>query len=151
MLTYLILISLNLTLCYLSYKWMLEHLVMHNFKRVYLLLSLTLSVTLPAFSFSFNTSIPDMNLALERLNEITLNSNVGTTETAPFVNWTVALFTIYLFGVGFRLIKTALSIYKLVTLKRQGQKIRVDNQLYVILDHIDLPFTFLNTIYLPRI
>lgn len=151
MLVYLIQITLNLSITYIIYKYVLENLKIHRFNRFYLLISVILSLLLPLNFVNINTSFPEVKSTITEISEIIIIQNDSTTQvTTSFFNLTTILYAMYFLGLGISIFKYCRHLYTLQNLKKQGKQVIENEQSFVLLSNTKHPFTFGKTIYLPN-
>ena len=152
MLAYLIKSILCLLVLWGFYKIALEQTAAHHFKRVYLLGSLVLALTLPLISFSYTVEVEPQTVVAETYFE-----PVAFTEapvSAPVdepTNWLlIGLGIVYVAGVllfGFRFLRNLIRLRHKITC---NEKVEAKTHINVLLAGKVIPHSFLKFIFLPK-
>lgn len=152
MLLYLTKISISLTLTYLLYKGLLEGLKVHHFKRFYLLFAMGLSLLLPLISFPNTTLDLLFDSRITEINAIIIGptSFKNQVEIPTLFPLHTFLYLVYFTGFTITFFKFNKGIYNLAQLRKKGQQVQQRNYRFVRLLHLETPFTFGTTIYLPE-
>ncbi|TDS62067.1 M56 family metallopeptidase [Myroides indicus] len=152
MLLYLTKISISLILTYLLYKWILEDLKIHRFKRFYLLFSMIFSLILPLISIPNHSLDLVFDSKISEINEIIITPSAmrETTQSSPFLTLQTLLYLVYLVGFAIAFFKFCKGIYDLNRLRKKGQSVQKHQYHFVLLPFLKTPFTFGKYIYLPQ-
>jgi len=138
-----------LLLLFAFYKLVLEQVKMHSFKRYYLLGMLVFSGIVPLMSISWVTQVPQ-TLALPKaasyiFGDLTIKAL--TTSDLTSYDW---LWVLYLVGVFIMGVRFIIGLLKLRQLIEYHHKIPKDTYTQVLLPKLQVPYSFLHYIFLPK-
>lgn len=149
MVTYLIKSGVCLAIFYLFYKLLLEREPFHVFKRIYLLASIILALTIPLIVFTTEVPVePATNIPYPFAE---IDSFVPEITEKPTVNhWPLILWTIYTLGMLLFGIKFLFNLFEIRNRIIGNMKQKVNRFTHVLLGHLHTPHTFLNYIFLNK-
>lgn len=133
------------------YKIALEDLVLHTFKRFYLLGSLALAIMLPLVTITYTTATEAATTIYTLQNHDPAFSEVVVAEQAPATNW-LALVLWCLYGIGFTVFafRFTRNLYRINHKIRQNEKVKASHHVNVLLPLPIVPHSFLKYIFLPK-
>lgn len=152
MLLYLVKSATCMAIFFLFYKFLLEEVQMHVFKRFYLLVALTASLVIPSLVFveyvepTITTSYTMAPVISEPLE---LNKTAQPTDV-DIINWQLILWTSYgigVFGFGFRFTRNLVQIIHRI---RSNPKLRQQFSIKVLLQDKLPPHTFFGYVFLNK-
>jgi hypothetical protein len=148
---YLIKSCVYITAFYIPFILILKRTTFFNGNRLYLVSGLLLSFALPLYT-GF-TTIPSYTPSdLPFMEPIVTQTEwvmSKTTESADSLNITTLLLAFYLIGIAVQLIRVTRSTAGILKLKNQGEHV-VYQDVNVCRTNTPVPFTFLNTVFLPK-
>ncbi|PHQ30027.1 M56 family metallopeptidase [Leeuwenhoekiella nanhaiensis] len=153
MLAYLIKSILCLLVLWGFYKIALEQTAAHHFKRVYLLGSLVLALTLPLITFSYTVEVEPQTVVAESavFEPVAFTEAPVAAPVAEPTNWLlVGLGIVYGAGVllfGFRFLRNLIRLRKKIT---RNEKVQAKSHINVLLAGKVIPHSFLKFIFLPK-
>lgn len=145
MLIYLLKSTCILGLLLLFYRLVLEKEAIHNFKRFYLLGAVFAAVVIPAVSIT--SYVEAVAQPIQHMGDgvFLMNESKGYTEMITTVCWSIYAMGVLIFG--FRFIKNLCDLYLKI---KRGQKIRSSRYIYVLINQLITPHTFLHYIFFER-
>ncbi|PHR87143.1 MAG: peptidase M56, partial [Leeuwenhoekiella sp.] len=153
MTAYLIKSILCLLVLWGFYKIALEQTAAHNFKRIYLLGSLVLALTLPLISFSYTVEVEPQTVVAESAvfePAVFTEAPVAAPVAEP-TNWLlIGLGIVYVAGVllfGFRFLRNLIRLRQKIT---RNEKVQAKSHINVLLVGKVVPHSFLKFIFLPK-
>jgi len=147
--------SVSITLLYIFYWLFLRKDTFHNLNRLYLLISILFSFTLPLLKFNLFTQGSEAYDFVSRVSNpgnISTNSiNLGLYENnSNVLHWTKFLSYLYLAGVCYFTIRFISGVLKIIKLARTGDR-KTYKEISVIFTKQDFtPFSFLNMIFINK-
>lgn len=146
MIIYLIKSSLCLSAFLLVYYFILERENMHVFKRIYLLISLLFSFTVPFISFEFKAE----NALLTASNDLQIVV-LPTLQISSEKNYfSTILYLIYGLVTFIFLIRFIWNLYTIQKVRNNAEIINFQGAKLALVDTIILPHTFGNTIFINK-
>ncbi len=152
MITYMIKESLCTVLFLLAYKLLLEKEKMHQFKRFYLLFSLTLSFVVPLLTFSIKAPVVFANEPLLLHPQIAgmENYNQPFMQISSTINRSYILLATYISITGFILIYFGIHVRRLISKIDSAKIIFYKNAKLVLINEDVFPHSFLNYIFINK-
>ncbi|WP_442846639.1 M56 family metallopeptidase [Leeuwenhoekiella sp. H156] len=153
MTAYLIKSILCLLVLWGFYKIALEQTAAHHFKRIYLLGSLGLALTLPLITFSYTVEVEPQPVVAESVvfEPAVFNEAPVAAPVAEPTNWLlIGLGIVYVAGVmlfGFRFLRNLIRLRKKIT---SNEKVQAKSHINVLLGGKVIPHSFLKFIFLPK-
>lgn len=149
MLIYILNSSACLAILLVFYKLLLESASIHHFKRYFLLSALIVSLIIP--SLTFVTYVDPVLIDLEPLKT---DHSIKLTKSAPqyflLDNLPIILWSIYSIGVFVFLLKFCFNLNRIFSRIRNNPKHKSDLFINVLVNHLRIPHTFLNYIFLNK-
>ncbi|OJJ20977.1 hypothetical protein BKI52_10400 [marine bacterium AO1-C] len=146
MILYLLKSVICLLVLFAFYKLVLEQVKMQAFKRFYLLGILVFAGAIPLMNLSWTTEASKLSeVATYVLSDF--GSKDLITNTLSTNNW---LWFLYLGGVGIFSVRFVIGLLKLRQLIRQHHKIESDRYIQVLLPKLQVPYSFLHYVFLPK-
>jgi beta-lactamase regulating signal transducer with metallopeptidase domain len=148
MITFILKFSFLLLIFLVFYKLILENEKIHNFKRFYLLFSIFIALVLPFIKIDFTAKEHFKYSANHIVSEINTISNQEIVKTT--FDYMKIFYIIYLILFIFFLVKYLKNIWIFYKIINQNEKIKIENQTFVLIDNPTNPFSFLNFIFLNK-
>jgi TonB family protein len=152
--TYILQVTICLACFYAFYHLVLHKETLFETNRVYLLVTVLISLVLPLIRIYVQTHQQETNIVTmpyvyvgSYLNE--MNDAIKVTPAQQAFPWLYIIQLIYLLGVlvtGLHLINEIVTIF---TIKRKGEIKSISGHLCILSEDVKSPFSFFNTIYLP--
>ncbi|NVJ85594.1 MAG: M56 family metallopeptidase [Algoriphagus sp.] len=136
--------SIILGIGLLFYKLVLEKLTFFDENRIYLLLLMAFSVTLPFLSFQVESS----TAAIQEYLLPTFEIGVEDSSSQGF-NWLIVVSVLYFLGLGFSLIRVFLGLLKPIFQLQLAEKFEYQGKLLAIHPKFE-PASFFGVILLPK-
>jgi hypothetical protein len=136
---------------YIPFTFILKRTTFFSLNRVYLVLGLLLSFTLPLYTEFLAIPVytaPDLPF-MEPIVTQTELAVSHASESTGSLSITALLLVFYLLGIAFRLIMLARSVTHTLKLKNQGEVLRLQD-LNIIKTNTTIPFSFFHYVFLPR-
>ncbi len=151
---------LQMTICALLllgiYYFFLEKETMHRFKRLYLLFSLMLSITIPFISIEISgnsalvSKLPFTEIQITTNKVALKNEMIVVQEKTNTANPTNILFIAYITIVGILLSRFLINIARLIIVIKKNKHIALGNIKIVLTDTESIPHSFGNYIFLNK-
>ena len=153
MIIYLLKSTLCVAILLLFYKWTIEDVVMHKFKRAYLLGALVLSFLIPVSptGYSYNTVSSDTlesTIPLTLIEGFTLSKDQIEPVFSLSLPNTIAL--IFILVSGFYFIQFSRNIISLIRKASENNSRAYHSTRLILLEEIIAPHTFLDKIYINK-
>lgn len=151
MIIYLLKFSLCLLALLVFYKFALEHINMHRFKRFYLLGTLLFALVIPLATFTINTPPPPAaSSPLITVDMVATDTPAPPLTVAPvnYLPW--LLWSIYFLGLailGFRFVRSLLRMRRMID---SNARLKNKNHTKVLLPSEIVPYSFLRYIFVPK-
>lgn len=146
--------SVGIALFYLVFWFTLRKETIFKTNRAFLITSLLTSIILPLIPITYKTNIPHNTLsftALEKEIKPIISNNLLPTESSS-INWLNLVLVVYAIGVTIFLARLLWQSTSLLLLIYKNKLKRVSNILIVENNKYDLPFSFLNIVFInPKI
>ena len=151
MILYLIKSSICLSLLIITYHLLLEKEKMHKFNRLFLLLSIVFSFTIPLLQLDISFIFLKQSSPLDTVQIFDIN-NANISTDSSFKIWVLEYLTvsIYFLGLVFMLNRFIKNLYTINNLKKKGKLIRHRDYNLVLLDQLIHPHSFLSTIFINK-
>ncbi|WP_147309560.1 M56 family metallopeptidase [Marixanthomonas ophiurae] len=128
------------------YKFFLEKISAHTFKRFYLLGVISVSFIIPFITFTTYVEVPQTtNMVLTNVSDIQAIPAEESVDYLPYVLWTV--YTLGVAFFGFRFCRNLFSIWKKI---QQNPMLKERNFFHVLLQKNIAPHTFFSYIFLNK-
>ena len=150
MLHYLINSTLCAALLYATYFFVLEKENMHNFKRVYLLVSLVVSLTVPLVTTNielFHEQIIETDLYNIEYSNLTFDIPTTTQAPAYTINYKQIIFIVYALITSFLLLRLIRNFTKMILFAKRNKSINYGKLKIILLSEKLVPHSFLNYIF----
>ena len=146
MASYLLQSSITLSVLYLTYWLFLRQLTFFEWNRLYLLLTLFLSVLLPLLNLAYLLPPqPILNYQLT-LNTILIRNTLSNLPVQESIDWQRTMQIIYLVGIALGTIRIGFQIFSLLSLKKRAEY-NVSLACWVLNETIT-PFSFFRWIFI---
>ncbi len=155
-LIYLLKSSVLLILFYLTYQFLLKRDTYHQFKRIYLLAGMTISIILPWIYYTKTIDIPkrnfsDASLITQDFTGYSSISTAGEQASNTFtLSWDVQLLLVYALIAMILLIRFVYQFFKLNQLLRQTAYKTIDSYKLHIVENKVNPFSFFKHILISQ-
>ncbi|HBK70971.1 MAG TPA: hypothetical protein DDZ39_04820 [Flavobacteriaceae bacterium] len=159
MIPYIIKASICLASFYLFYKLFLEKENIHTFKRIYLLLSILVSLSIPFITYTQyieSEIVLEANLTTskkiessETINQVKTSDSIiitqQKTDYLASILWAIYALGVFIFGIKF--IINLVHLFKKI---HENPKQKVQNFTHVLLQNLIAPHTFFNYLFLNK-
>jgi TonB family protein len=145
--TYLIEVSISLGLFYLFFHLFLRKDTFFNINRIYILSTAAFSLLIPLFNFSLADSYSKSEIFVI-MNTVIVSGDQVEKSLLEQMTAIDYLFTIYITGSLFLIIRLLYQLSKIAILSFKGTKRIINGKNVIFLDEEIIPFSFLNRIYL---
>ncbi len=153
LLTYLFQVTLCTAVFYAFYYFALKRETLFEVNRFYLLLTMILSLVLPFTQLNFAQEVVQSGLmpsvVFLETTFVTLSDNLSTASMIPLDLGDILLL-LYIIGVLFMAIRLLTAYRHIHRIKVYGTAVIIRDKQCVLSDQVKSPFSFFNTIYLPR-
>jgi bla regulator protein blaR1 len=155
MILYLIQVTLCLAIFYAFYHFALKRETMFHTNRLYLLTTLVISLVLPLIKIYIDTltDASDMIVAPATYVGSYLYSISDTIIIRPEQKsfpWGKLIMAVYFTGVVIMAFRLLLAIREILRIRSNGTHTMVSGKGCILSDDVKTPFSFFNTVYLPR-
>ncbi len=152
MIAYLLQVTFCLAFFYGFYHLALRKETMFDTNRMYLLVTLTISLTLPLIKIYIDhqnaqASMPSYVLVGAYINDF--SSSISTSAAKTFL-WGKLIAAVYFTGVAVMSFRLFLALKQIVDIRKNGTQMVLSGHSYIISSQVKSPFSFFNTIYLPK-
>lgn len=154
MITYLLQVTLCLGCFYALYHFALRKETLFWTNRVYLLGTLVVSMILPWIKIYIDSRVAASELITAPAVYIgsyldTLSDAIVITPSTQSFNWTKAVSTLYLAGMGILTIRLLKSVYEISQIRKTSQRVEIEGTICLLSGIVKTPFSFFNEVYLP--
>jgi len=134
----------------LFYKIALEPLSIHKFKRVYLLVAVAIATIIPFITFVkyVEPTIDASTFIFDTSTATLLDSNFKIIEDTNYLS--IILWSIYALGVVLFFTRFCINLFDIVIKIRKHTKVKSSPFVNVLMEHLDIPHTFFNFIFLNK-
>ena len=153
MLIYLFQVTVCLAFFYGLYFFGLRKETMFHTNRMYLMITLIMSLILPFVKIYIDGQLADTNTLVA--STVYLGNYVNNFSTsisrpeAKVIPWLKILTGLYLFGAAVMSVRLLLAFKQILDIRKTGIHTMVSGHLCILSDSVKSPFSFFNTIYLP--
>lgn len=141
--------AISLSILYCFYWFVLRNETYYSWNRLFLVVSLIMSLLLPMFSFVVQSTSSDT--FVHKLNPVTISSYISSDEPIRLFDSLNILSIIYLSGTVFFCLRFLSSLARLHFLYFRFPKYTFNGFKAVVLDNDQSPFTFFNILFISRI